>query len=135
MTKFRKMFLGAVSAMTLAAALASPAAATCKYNCGPKPTSGYGSAYFGGVVGSQNLAGALGDLTIATTNNWKEESGGAGVSTGTDQPTTAYGFSHVSTGGSGMSGALSLGFGGSLAESMVIGELGGGVEAGFETGK
>ena len=134
MTKLHKMFLGAVSALTLAVALASPAAATCKYNCGPKPTSGFGSAYFGGQVGSQNLAGALGDLTIAKTTNWKSEDGGAGVSTGTGQPTTAYGYSHVATGGSGMSGALSLGFGGSLAESMVLGEMGGGVEAGFETG-
>lgn len=127
----RFVALAAVALMSMSA----PALATCKFNCGPKSTSGFGTAFFGGQVGSQNLAGSLGDLTIAKTSNWKEESGGAGVSVGNNQPTTAYGFSHVATGGSGMSGALSLGFGGSLAESMVMGQLGGGVEAGFEIGK
>ena len=114
-------------------AMASPAAATC-YNCS-KPTSGSGSAYFGGEVFSENMAGALGDLTIAQTENWKYEVGGAGVDVGTDGPTTAYGFSHVATGGSGMSAALSHGLGGSLAQSGVGGQLGGHVFAGFNTKK
>jgi hypothetical protein len=130
----KKMILASVSALTLALAMATPAAATCKYNCSPKFQSGSGTAFFGGVVGSQNLAGGLGDLTIAQTTNWKNENGGAGVDTGTGQPTTAYGFSHVATGGSGMAAAMSGGWGGALAESMVMGELGGDVGAGFETG-
>jgi hypothetical protein len=128
-----KRFL-ALSAVSLMA-MAAPALATCKYNCGPQNTSGSGSAYFGGELFSENMAGALGDLTIAQTENWKEEVGGAGVDTGTGGPTTAYGFAHLATGGSGMSAALSMGHGPSIANSGVGGALAGNVFAGFQVKK
>ena len=130
----KKFILAAVSVLAVAVAMASPASATCFFKCGPAP-SGSGSSYFNGQVGSQNLAGGAGGITKAMTSNWKTENGGSGVEAASGQPTTAYGFAHVATGGSGMASTLALGFGGPVtAESGVTGMMSGNTDAGFQTG-
>jgi hypothetical protein len=129
--RFGASMLSIVSALTMAAALATPASATCLRNCGGSGgQNGSGSAWFNGGVLGENQTIAQGGLTA--TSSWlkKQEAGGAEVFQNTNGPDGASAWAKVGVMGGGSAMSLNGGWGASQSMTGVLGLVEGQVGAG-----